>query len=142
MRLVVPELTIWWELAMADQEDAIILVVDEEPQILQLVRLILSRDGWRVACARSVRQALRICRRSSGRIALMLVDAFTAETHRPDWIERLRASAGGAPIVVMSAMAPEEAVSGYAFLAKPFTPEALQNTVRATLGRNAQAAGR
>jgi len=127
---------------MGDQKQAIILVVDEEPQILQLVRVILSRDGWRVQCARNIRQALRLCRRYSGRIALALVDAMTAESHGADWMDGLRAEVGNLRVIVMSAMAVEQPDASLGLLAKPFTPDLLRQTVRRALGRNALAAGR
>jgi CheY-like chemotaxis protein len=108
VELVAPAQTFWWESVMADQKQSIILVVDEEPQILRLVRLILSREGWRVVCARSIREGIRLCRRAPGRVALALVDALTAEAHGPDWLDGLRAESEDLKVVLMSAGAPPD----------------------------------
>jgi len=142
VELVAPVQTFWWESVMADQKQSIILVVDEEPQILRLVRLILSRQGWRVLCARSIREAIRLRRRLSGPIALALVDALTAEAHGPGWLDGLREDSEDLKLVLMSTGAPPEQPAGSGFVAKPFSPDVLCETVRRALGRSARAAGR
>jgi DNA-binding NtrC family response regulator len=135
VELVAPAQTFWWESVMADQKQSIILVVDEEPQILRLVRLILSREGWRVVCARSIREGIRLCRRAPGRVALALVDALTAEAHGPDWLDGLRAESEDLKVVLMSAGALPDQPAPCGFVAKPFSPDVLCETVRRALGR-------
>lgn len=136
MRLVTPGEAIGWEPIMPDAIAPVILVVDEEPQILQLVRVILSRQGYRVVCARSIRQATRLCRRSNVPVSLVLVDALTAEAEDPDWRRRLEGDRPGPKVIIMSAASPAEgSLPGHAFLAKPFSPAALCEIVERAFKR-------
>ncbi len=111
-----------------------ILVVDEEPQLLRLIRLILDRDGYQVLPARSVREAVRICERHPGPIHLVLIDTLMPEAQNPELVQRLL-SRPGMKTIAMSDAGPEGwpgPLAGY--LGKPFSPEALRRAVCAALG--------
>lgn len=130
MRLVSAGEAVGWEPVMPEAFAPVILVVDAEPQILQLVRVILSREGYRVLSARSIRQAVRLSRRLPVGVSVLLVDAMTAEAEDPEWREQLESERPAPKLIIMSAALPAEGyIPGGAFLAKPFTPRELCETV-------------
>lgn len=142
MRLAVPGEVLAREPIMPDAMAPVVLVVDEEPQILQLVHLILSREGYRVLCARSLREAARLCRRTSVPVSLVLVDALTVEAEDPGWREKLARESRCPRLIIMSAAAPVEGeLPVCAFLSKPFTPAALCQAVERALQRGFAASG-
>jgi len=60
-------------------EPKTILVVDDEPDILELVRLILAREGYRIHLADCGSRALEICDQNHGEIDLLLTDIMMPE---------------------------------------------------------------
>src|SRR5260370_6286163 len=105
------------------QPEPLVLVVDDDPDILQTLALCLSTEGYRVLMAANGREALQVL--ESDRPACILLDLmmpvmdgwqFVAEIEK----RGLRAS----PLLILSA---DRAVQGHAtklradsFLAKPF----------------------
>jgi CheY-like chemotaxis protein len=111
-----------------------ILVVDEEPQLLRLIRVILDREGYQVLPARSIREAVRICEHHPGPIHLVLIDILIPEAQNPELVARLTARPG-MKTIAMSDAGPEGwpgPLAGY--LAKPFSPDGLRRAVGAALG--------
>src|ERR1700758_3807795 len=53
-----------------------ILVVDDEPGVLDLVKVILSRQGYKILVADSGPRALEVCERHGGAIDLLLTDVM------------------------------------------------------------------
>jgi len=121
-----------WSFAMTEESAPTILVVDEEPQLLEVVRLLLNRQGYQTLIARSLRGALRIAREHPGRIHLLMVDPFAPEAEDPEIIKHLLASREELRAVILSG-AESPHWPGARCLAKPFTPEALLQLVRSSL---------
>ncbi len=138
MRLMAAGAATAWSFAMTEESAPTILVVDQEPQVLQVVRLVLSREGYQILMARSLREALRIAREHRGWIHLLLVDTFAPEAEDPEVINGLLSSRKEIRAVIISgAQSPQW--PNARFLAKPFTPETLCRVVREALGGPAAA---
>jgi CheY-like chemotaxis protein len=115
----------------------LVLVVDDDPDILEALCEILAMEGYRVAQARHGAEAL--ARVAAERPDLILLDLMMPVMDGAAFAEALRARHPGAgiPVLVISADAsPERAVGleASAFLAKPFDLEALLAQVAAATG--------
>jgi CheY-like chemotaxis protein len=127
---------------------ALVLVVDDDPDILDAICDILDGEGYRVARARHGLEALERVKQEAPAVILLdlmmpVMDGLAfAEALRAR--ERGRAASVGAshstiPIVVISADGnPQKAaaVGARGFLAKPFDIDALLSQVAAMTGRN------
>jgi len=116
----------------------LILVVDDDPDILEAVGEILADEGYRVRRARDGQEALE--RLAAEPPALVLLDLMMPVMDGVAFARAMRAAPehAGIPVVVISAdghpgRAREVAADG--FLAKPFDIEALLEVVRQHVGR-------
>src|SRR5438093_7320285 len=120
------------------KEEAPILVVDDDPKILQLVRMYLEREGFPVTTARDGMAAVSAIRDRSPR--LMILDVMLPAL---DGFAVLRAARADSdvPILMLSARGSTgDRVSGIAsgaddYLPKPFSPAELVVRVKALLRR-------
>jgi len=116
----------------------LVLVVDDDPDILEAISDILETEGYRVARARHGVEAL--ARVAEERPALILLDLMMPVMDGPAFAAALRSQEGGQaiPVVVISAdgnAERAERVRAQAFLAKPFDIDALlTQAARATGG--------
>jgi DNA-binding response OmpR family regulator len=119
-----------------------ILVVDDEPKIVQLVRDYLERAGFAVSAARDGNEALMRARQE--RPDLIVLDLGLPELDGLEVTRRLRRDSG-VPIIMLTARHEEtDKVVGLElgaddYVTKPFSPRELEARVRAVLRR--QAAG-
>jgi DNA-binding response OmpR family regulator len=119
-----------------------ILVVDDEPKIVQLVRDYLERAGFAVSTARDGNEALMRARQE--RPDLIVLDLGLPELDGLEVTRRLRRDSG-VPIIMLTARHEEtDKVVGLElgaddYVTKPFSPRELEARVRAVLRR--QAAG-
>jgi DNA-binding response OmpR family regulator len=117
-----------------------VLVVDDEPKIVQMVRLYLERDGHRVLVARDGPSALKVFQTESP--DLVVLDLMLPGL---DGLEVCRAirRESDVPIVMLTARAEEvDKLIGLElgaddYLTKPFSPRELAARVRAVLRRSA-----
>jgi two-component system, OmpR family, alkaline phosphatase synthesis response regulator PhoP len=123
---------------MASAVPAPILVVDDDPKIVSLVRLYLEREGFRVVSAADGRTALRSTETEHPR--LVVLDVMLPELDGISVMHRIREMAP-VPIVMLSARgsAPDR-VFGISegaddYLSKPFSPSELVVRVKAVLRR-------
>ena len=122
-----------------------LLVVDDDPTILEVLRAVLADDGYRVLVAPTIDLALDLLR--AFRVQLVLVDAFRDHADPDPWanLDRIRARARETPVVIVSAHS-EKSFTGYAqrgfadLLTKPFDLDELSALVRQTIahGRDVQ----
>jgi len=121
-------------------EPKTILVVDDDPAILGLVRRLLERGDYHVLAAHDGESALRVFE-GADRIDLMLLDVAMPDISGPDLAEKILASDANLKVLFMSAGTDSEQVRlkvfdlAFGFLAKPFTSEHLLQSVRDALGR-------
>jgi DNA-binding response OmpR family regulator len=94
------------------------LVVEDEPDIAQLLVLVLEDAGYRLRIASDVRSAL-------GAIGDRRPDLIVCDIHLPagdgrDLVGRLRAGGYDRPVVFVSAGFPDGLPIGSVFIQKPF----------------------
>jgi two-component system phosphate regulon response regulator PhoB len=123
-----------------------ILVVDDEPDLLELVRFNLDRAGFRVETAASGEEALARLRRSTP--DLLVLDLMLPDLSGEEVCRRLRAnpSLAGLPVIMLTAKSEEvDRVVGFElgaddYVTKPFSPRELVLRVKALLRRSYEAA--
>lgn len=119
-----------------------VLVVDDEPQIVEIVRDYLADAGYRVSTARSGDEALRHVR--SVTPDLVVLDLGLPGMDGLDVARALRQSSS-VPIIMLTARAEEaDRVAGLElgaddYVVKPFSPRELLARIRAVLRRVAVA---
>jgi two-component system phosphate regulon response regulator PhoB len=118
-----------------------ILVIEDEEDILELIRYNLEREGYRVVCAESGEKGLEIARRQ--RPDLLLLDLMLPGLDGLEVCKRLKTDSSIAtlPIVMVTARGEEaDVVTGLElgaedYVTKPFSPRVLVARVRAVLRR-------
>jgi two-component system phosphate regulon response regulator PhoB len=123
-----------------------ILVVDDEPDLLELVRFNLDRAGFRVETAASGEEALTRLRRSTP--DLLVLDLMLPDLSGEEVCRRVRADPGlsGLPVIMLTAKSEEvDRVVGFElgaddYVTKPFSPRELVLRVKALLRRSHEAA--
>ena len=121
-----------------------VLVVDDEPSIVELVRFTLEREGFTTEVATSGQQALAMVRRQAP--DLVLLDLMLPGTDGLEVCRQLR-QMGNVPIIMLTARASEvDKVVGLElgaddYITKPFSPRELVARVRAVLRRATSPAG-
>jgi DNA-binding response OmpR family regulator len=125
-------------------DHAPILVVDDDPKILELVRMYLEREGFVVATATDGLSALAAIRQRGPRAVVL--DLMLPGLDGLEVIRAARADSS-VPILVLSARgATADRISGIAigaddYLPKPFSPAELVVRVKALLRRSTQSGG-
>lgn len=121
---------------------ALILVVDDEPSIVELIGKILERKGHRVMSASSADEALTVLERSKPEVALVDL-VMPGKGGMTLIMENLRAMPG-LGIIAMSGRIPlgTEGFAGFSaqfgvdcMLNKPFTPQELEASVERALAK-------
>lgn len=118
--------------------EAAILVVDDDPKIVQLVRTYLEREGFRVLSAMDGRTALEAAREQ--RPALIVLDVMLPEVDGLA-VTRLLRRDSDVPVLMLSARGSvTDRIAGLSegaddYLAKPFSPAELVMRVKAILRR-------
>jgi two-component system cell cycle response regulator len=117
-----------------------ILVVDDDPDMLRLVGLMLARRGWQVITAPNGVAALELARREPP--DLILLDLMMPGMSGYEVCEDIRADWGlkDVPIIILTAMGPglharALRIGADAVLSKPVSPQALNETLNAFLLR-------
>ncbi|HEY8455086.1 MAG TPA: response regulator transcription factor [Actinopolymorphaceae bacterium] len=126
---------------MADR----ILVVDDEPDILELVRLALVEAGFAVETAASGEAALAALRRAPP--ALVVLDLMLPDVSGTELCRMIRARPEWAGVLVLMLTAKGDEVDrivGFElgaddYVTKPFSPRELVARIRAVLRRGAEA---
>jgi two-component system, OmpR family, response regulator len=125
---------------MADAEQVPrVLVVDDEPNIRELVQVALKFHGCAVTTGATGGDALRLAR--SDHPDLIVLDVMLPDVDGFEVCRRLRASGDEVPIIFLTARdATSESITGLTlggddYITKPFSVEALAARVRAVLRR-------
>jgi len=120
----------------------LILVVDDEPNIVELTRLYLERDGFRVVGVGDGLAALESVERL--RPALMILDIMLPNLDGLEICKKLRAQDNSIPILMLTARDDDiDKILGLElgaddYLTKPFNPRELVARVKAILRRKEQ----
>jgi len=122
-----------------------VLVVDDDPMILQLVRTTLQRAGYRVETASSAALAMRSYTEAAEPFRLVLSDVTMPHVNGFDLVRQLQTHDASVNVLFMSGQVPTDLdrppqLSGlpYDLLAKPFRPDGLLRAVRSALERGCQ----
>ena len=116
-----------------------VLVVDDEPQLSDLVRMGLQMAGWRVAVAHDGSSAVRMAREFVPDV--LVLDVMMPGLDGVESLRRIRAFAPAVPAVFLTAKdAVEHRIRGLAaggddYVTKPFSLEEVVARIRAVLRR-------
>ena len=115
-------------------DGATILVVDDEPTVLETVRDGLMAHGYQVLTAGGGEEALQVAQAHQGVIALALIDVVMPVMSGPDVAQRLHQARPDLKILFMSGFSTEVVVvhgitAGDPLLVKPFSLESLARKV-------------
>jgi two-component system phosphate regulon response regulator PhoB len=119
-----------------------VLVVDDEPDLLELVRFNLAEEGFEVETAASAGDALERLRRTPAPDAVVL-DLMLPDLPGTEVCRRIRSDAGlgGLPVIMLTAKSDEvDRIVGFElgaddYVTKPFSPRELGLRVRAVMRR-------
>jgi CheY-like chemotaxis protein len=121
---------------------ASVLVVDDEPAIRELLRLILERDGHAVTEAANGRKAMRALREAA--VDLVITDIIMPEQEGMETISEIRrlwpdikiiAMSGGGRRLSMDFLPMAERLGADLTIEKPFSPAAIATAVTGLLAR-------
>jgi CheY-like chemotaxis protein len=116
-----------------------ILVVDDDPAVLELASEFLTRAGFAVIATRGGREGIERLRDEGDSIDAVVLDLSMPDVGGEQAFLEMRQIRPGLPIVLASGFSEEFASERFGapgtagFLRKPYTPEALVECVRAAL---------
>lgn len=115
-----------------------VLLVEDEPEVREMIREILQLHGYVVLEARDGAQALAVSGRHPGAIHLVLADVVSRGAGGAETLRRLTAARPEARALYMSGYLPDVVAERGTrhhgrFLQKPFTVDALVQKVREVL---------
>jgi PAS domain S-box-containing protein len=117
------------------REDGRILVVDDEPAVLELAQEFLERSGFEVMTARGGCEGVEVFRAHSGEVDAVVLDVVMSEGGAEEAFLEIRRIQPDVPVVLISGYDKVNALEGFAalgissFLSKPFEPEELVESV-------------
>jgi DNA-binding response OmpR family regulator len=118
-----------------------VLVVEDEPEVCELISDYLQAEGFEPSCVRSDEEAVRVLR-GAAQLACMIVDVNLGRGATGfDVARAARRLAPQLPVVFVSGQTSADAlerfgVTGALFLPKPFTAAELMEQVRRLVGDN------
>ena len=116
-----------------------ILLVEDEPALLNMARTMLEQIGYRVLPAATPAAALRLAKLESGRIDLLMTDVVMPQMNGRDLGQILAEEVPGLKRLFMSGYTADVIAHhgmlepGVHFIAKPFTPSELAVKIREVL---------
>lgn len=113
-----------------------VLVVDDEPAILELAQDILHTAGFQVLTALDTAQALELCSSGTEQIDLLLTDIQMPQMTGIELARHLHDRKPGLPIVFMTGGISDSDVTimaGLKIVLKPFRPNALVQVLQESL---------
>jgi two-component system cell cycle sensor histidine kinase/response regulator CckA len=125
-----------------------ILLVEDEEAVRLVVSGALRRLGYSVIVAQNAGEALLLCERQQGPIALLLTDVVMPQMSGPELAARLVATRPEMKVLCMSGYTDDSIVrhgvleSGVAFIQKPVTPTMLSKKIREVLDGHSDADNR
>ena len=109
-----------------------ILLVDDDPLLLDLLQRYLEKRGYETAVGLSAEDALRVF--DADRDALIIADLTLPGMGGDELLIRLREKNSALAGILMSGYPTETEIEGAIFLQKPFMPQALIGEIEKLLG--------
>ena len=132
---------------MDRQERETVLLVDDEPQVVTMVKKMLVREGYTVIGVTDPEEAIQIAQAHEGTIDLLLTDMAMPQLNGRELAERLKGIRVGLRVLYMSGFMKETllkyyniSTTGIPFLQKPFTQQMLAKKLREVLDAPAMGA--
>lgn len=122
-----------------------ILLVEDEPNLRNLIQQVLKKQGYDVLVAGTGQEAAALAERRKGSVDLLLTDVVMPQLGGQQLAEQLRSRYPDMSIMFMSGYTNNALTHsgsmelGSAFLQKPFTPDVLLRRVREALDARARA---
>jgi CheY-like chemotaxis protein len=120
-------------------DGGVVLLVEDQPQLRQLVVKVLRRSGYEVLVASGPVEALALARVHAAHIDLLLTDVVMPQMNGKQLADQLTAERPGTRVLYTSGYA-ENAIAQHGilnkdvhFMPKPFTPDVLLAMVRRVL---------
>ena len=119
-----------------------ILIVDDEPAVLALLRRILSTEDAEILAVRSGAQALEIARQT--RLDLVILDVRLPDVSGVDVLRRVRRIDGKLPVIMVTSYGSAETVrasmrlGAFDYLTKPFDNQEVKSLAREALTSRAR----
>jgi signal transduction histidine kinase/ActR/RegA family two-component response regulator len=116
-----------------------VLIVEDEEQLLDLARTVLTRSGYNVLVARTPREACRLAENYEGDIHLLLTDVVMPEMNGKELQAQIGALRPGIKTLFMSGYTANVITHrgvidrGVEFINKPFTVNSLTQKIREVL---------
>lgn len=116
-----------------------ILVVDDEENMLALLRRVLGKEGYQIECANSGEAAMALALHHAFQLAI--VDVFMPDTDGIEMLKKLKAIDKDMPVVMITAFPSwekEEAAKQFgcaAYLFKPLDMSHLKSLIKAKIRR-------
>jgi two-component system cell cycle sensor histidine kinase/response regulator CckA len=117
-----------------------ILVTEDEGAIRDLLKNVLSEQGYRVITAADGAEALDLVRQNDGEIDLVITDVVMPNLSGPEMVQRLQADRPDTKVIFMSGYAKQGSLAVIEdkkaeILEKPFSPQIILTMVRKVLDR-------
>jgi CheY-like chemotaxis protein len=108
-----------------------VLIVEDDEDIRECLTNVLQDEGFETLTARNGQEALEILRREGTSPVVILLDLMMPVMNGWEFRQRLDVddSIAHAPIIVMSALAPDDGLHSDAWLQKPLAVEQLLSTI-------------
>ena len=119
-----------------EPREIIILLAEDDPAVRNLVRLMLSKEGYSVLTANDAQEALEICAKFKDPIHLLLTDVTMPGMNGLELAESILKKRSEIKIMIMSGATGETIPNEntpYAFLPKPFVSPMLVRCVQRLL---------
>jgi len=119
----------------------LVLVVEDEPALLDVTSKLLSRKGYRTLCASNPHDALKLAKAHATELALLLTDVVLPQMDGRELAAQVRAFCPHLAVVFMSGYTTAQVLQlpafpdGANFVQKPFTSNALLDKLHAALER-------
>jgi DNA-binding response OmpR family regulator len=116
-----------------------VLIVDDEPKILELVKSYLVMNGYTALCAANGRDGIKLF--EEHQVSLILLDLMLPDFSGEEFCKQVR-QVSDIPIIMVTAKVDEDSIiqglniGADDYVTKPFSPRQLMARVQAALRRN------
>jgi DNA-binding NtrC family response regulator len=110
-----------------------LLIVDDEPNLLDLLRRYLGRLGYQVETCGNANDALTLFQAGPDRFSMAITDLSLSALNGEELIDRMRQLRPELPAIITSGYPYEPRAAGVAFLQKPFLPQMLVEAIEKAL---------